>query len=269
MKKKWLIGLVALFMSVVLEKFGLKSASSAFVLEFPPYRLTSPKRICVLVWQNLKLFLIKITTIFVSMNVIVWCLSSFSFGFGYVPQTGERSMLEVLGAIFAPIFAPLGFNNWGAVSALIAGIVAKEIVVSSIAIFNGISKAGADLNLDEQTNQIGASLTNPASAVYFTPASALSYMSFCLLYTPCLATMAVLKKEIGLKWTLISIFSQVIVAYIVAFLVYNCYLLLENFGFIEMLLVFISIFVILISLICVCSHLFQKNKCKKCGLCKM
>ena len=285
----YLLGVItALFISVVLEKFGLKTTQTAFILEFPPYRLSKPKRILQLVWLNMKSFLIKITTIFVSMNIIVWCLSSFSFTFSYVPLSNEKSMIQVLGEFLAPIFAPLGFNNWGAVSALLAGIVAKEIVVSSIAIFNGISVAtgssaqqqiktnnnfenienNSNNSIITTNNQISQSLNNPQSAVYFTSSSSLSYMTFCLLYCPCIATMSVLSKEIGIKWTMIAIVIQLTVAYFISFLVFNLYNCYESFGLLTTILVILVVFLILISFICVVSFLRQKNKCKYCGLCR-
>lgn len=272
----YLLGvLTALFISVVLEKFGLKTTQTAFILEFPPYRISKPKRILQLVWLNMKSFLVKITTIFISMNIIVWCLSSFSFNFSYVPLSNEKSMIQVLGEFLAPIFAPLGFNNWGAVSALLAGIVAKEIVVSSIAIFNGINTATSSNNQQEVNNnsnstenQISQSLNNPQSAVYFTSSSSLSYMTFCLLYCPCIATMSVLSKEIGIKWTMIAIVIQLTVAYFISFLVFNLYNCYESFGLLTTILLISFVFLILTSFIYVISFCRKKNKCKHCGLCR-
>lgn len=285
----YLLGvLTALFISVVLEKFGLKTTQTAFILEFPPYRLSKPKRILQLVWLNMKSFLVKITTIFISMNIIVWCLSSFSFNFSYVPLSNEKSMIQVLGEFLAPIFAPLGFNNWGAVSALLAGIVAKEIVVSSIAIFNGISVAtgssaqqqiktnnnfenienNSNNSIITTNNQISQSLNNPQSAVYFTSSSSLSYMTFCLLYCPCIATMSVLSKEIGIKWTMIAIVIQLTVAYFISFLVFNLYNCYESFGLLTTILLISFVFLILTSFIYVISFCRKKNKCKHCGLCR-
>ncbi|MBR4407213.1 MAG: hypothetical protein IKT27_02765, partial [Clostridia bacterium] len=219
----YIIGVfVALFVGVMLDFFGLKNKESAFILEFPPYRFPDFKKVCKIAWLNLKLFVVKITTIFISMSVIVWCLGSFDFAFNYVAQSGGKSILQVLGEWLAPIFAPLGFGNWGAVSALIAGLVAKEVIVSSIAIFNGINSFG-----DASGQKLSESLMSSQSAVWFTPASALSFMSYALVYSPCLATMAIMKKEIGWKWTLIGIAIQLVVAYIVAFIVFNIFNLME------------------------------------------
>jgi len=259
----YLLGVfISLFVSIMLEKFGLPAQKSLFILEFPPYRMPNGIRLCKIIWQNMKLFLIRVTTVFISVNIIIWCLSNFSVNFLYIVESGEKSVLQILGEILMPLFLPLGFNNWGAVSALIAGFVAKELVVSSIAIFNGISVPTSDMS-----HQVSNSVLNSESAVHFTSASAISYMSFCLLYCPCLATIAVLKKEIGLKWTVIATIIQFIIAYFTAFIVFNLYNMAEIVGIFNLICVMITIFVILISIISFWSHLKDKRKCKKCGLC--
>ena len=259
----YLLGIfVSLFVSIMLEKFGLKTQKSLFILEFPPYRIPNIVRLLKIIWLNMKIFLIRVTTVFISVNIIIWCLSSFSLNFSYVVESGAKSMLQTLGEFLMPLFAPLGFDNWGAVSALIAGFVAKEIVVSSIAIFNGISVQETDIS-----HQVSKSVLNPESAVHFTSASAISYMSFCLLYCPCLATIAVLNKEIGLKWTIISTIIQFVVAYLTAFIVFNLYNMVEIVGVFNSICVMFAVFIILIATISVWSHLSEKKKCKKCGLC--
>ena len=260
----YIIGVfVALFVGVMLDFFGLKNKESAFILEFPPYRFPDFKKVCKIAWLNLKLFVVKITTIFISMSVIVWCLGSFDFAFNYVAQSGGKSILQVLGEWLAPIFAPLGFGNWGAVSALIAGLVAKEVIVSSIAIFNGINSFG-----DASGQKLSESLMSSQSAVWFTPASALSFMSYALVYSPCLATMAIMKKEIGWKWTLIGIAIQLVVAYIVAFIVFNIFNLMEVVGVFNVVMIVFASLLVLFSVFRLLSYLKSKNKCKYCGYCE-
>jgi uncharacterized membrane protein len=107
-----------------------------------------------------------------------------------------------------------------------------------------------------------------SSAVYFTSASALSFLSFALLYSPCLATMAVMKKEIGLKWTLIGIAIQLCVAYVIAFIVFNVYKLMQIVGVWNVCFIVIAILAVLISVFRLVSYLKMKNKCKLCGACK-
>ena len=251
---------VAILLSMILEKTVLKSKSQSFILEFPPYRVPKIKRIFNIISDNLKQFIIRIGSVIFSMNIIVWLLGSFSFGFNYIPTDGGISMLESLGRFLSPIFVPLGFGNWGATSALIAGLVAKEIIVSSIAIFNGINASETSVN-----QQIQSSIMNPNSSVFFTQSSVLSYLVFCLLYMPCIATMGVLNREIGIKWTFISILIEFILAYLISFIVYNVYNLCLTYGLGFILILLLGIFIILFSIIFVVKHLKSKDKCKLCG----
>lgn len=257
----YLLGVVvAILMSLIFEKTCLKSKEQSFILEFPPYRMMSAKRIFTLLWQNVKLFLIRVASLIVAMNVIVWLLSNFSFTFAYVGASGGVSILETMGRIISPIFAPLGFNSWGLVSALLAGLVAKEVIVSSIALFNGVDE-----------NALGAisnSLTNPSSAVFFASgASVLSYLVFCLLYFPCLATASVLSKEIGKKWTFIGVAIELIVAYVVSFIVYRLALAFESFGAVKVLICLLCLTVIIISILFVAKRIKNKKTCSNCKKC--
>lgn len=265
----YLLGVaVAITLSFVLEKTLLKSKEQTFILEFPPYRSMSCKRVFSVLWDNVKLFLIRVGTLIISMNVIVWILGNFSFTFAYVPNAGGASMLESLGKILSPIFIPLGFGSWGLVSALIAGLIAKEVIVSSIAMFNHVDEAtGGDIQ---------ASIKDPTSAVFFTsPAAVLSYLVFSLLYFPCLATTSVLSKEIGKKWTFIGIVIEFFVAYFVAMIVYNIARAIEIFGFAKVFVAFIIAVIIICAIVFLVKFLKKgkgcpyKNKCskncKKCG----
>ena len=197
---------------------------------------------------------VLISMIIVSINVIIWILSNFSFTFNYLKFSGQQSILQTLGKIIAPIFMPLGFGTWGASSAIIAGLIAKETVISSIAIFNGVS-----------LQNLSSSLTNISSAVSFTPASAISFMVFCLLYTPCLATLGILKKEIGTKWFAISLIIQFIIAYFVSFLLFNISNIIINKG-----ILFFVIIATALSIMCYAVYflLKKKNFCKRCNKCK-
>ncbi|MBQ7884707.1 MAG: ferrous iron transport protein B [Clostridia bacterium] len=253
---------VALLLSVLYEKTFLKSKDNAFIMEFPPYKLTKPKRMARLILDNAKQFLLRVGSLLVSVNVIVWVLSNFSFSFAFVQTQGGQSMLETLGKIFAPIFAPLGFGSWGATSALIAGLIAKEIIVASLAMFNGISNTAQNYHAN-----LSQSLTNPMSAVCFTPASALSYMVFCLLYSPCLATVSVLGKEIGKKWTLVSILVQFAVAYVIALVVNASVNLIMAKGIWLFLLVALVFAVCLFAIVYLLKKILKKRKCHGCSKC--
>ena len=225
---------VAMLLSFTLEKTVLKSKDQSFILEFPPYRNSGVKRIGLLLWQNVKSFIFRIGTLIIFMNVIVWFLSNFSFSFIYVKNTDYESALATLGKMFAPLFAPLGFNNWGLVSALLAGVVAKEMVVSSVMMFGGI-------------------------ALLAGPASALSYMVFCLLYSPCIASISVMAKEIGVKWTVIGVIIQLLVAYVVSMFVFFA------FGNLE---IAIGILLLLTSIFVIAQKVRKKKLCKGCAVCK-
>lgn len=257
----YLLGVVvAIVISKIFDSTILKSQKQTFILEFPPYRTTSLKRVGVILWKNLKVFLIKVGSVMISMNVIIWILSSFSFKFAYVPDDGGVSMLESIGKFFAPAFAPLGFGNWAVVSSLLAGLVAKEVVVSSIAMFNGIDASATKL--------ISNSILLSTSVVYFaSKASVLSFMVFCLLYTPCVASISMLLQEIGRKWTIVSIAIQLLTAYLVAFVIYNIAFAFEVFGFWKLFFVIVAFCCMLASVFFVVKILKKKHFCAGCDNC--
>lgn len=254
---------VAILISKILDLTLLKSERTSFILEFPPYRLTSLSRIGKILWKNVREFLVKVGSVMISMNIIVWILSSFSFSFRYVAGAGEgTSMLEQIGRFIAPIFTPLGFGNWAIVSSLLAGMVAKEVVVSSIAMFNGI-----DLNA---TKLLSASILLPTSAVFFpTQASVISFLVFCLLYTPCMASISMLLHEIGKKWTAISICIQLFTAYVLSFVIYNLCFAIEIFGFWKIFVTILGIFAVLFAIFVIYKKIKKKNLCTHCTGCEM
>lgn len=256
----YLLGVViALLLSLILEHKVLKSNTQSFILEFPSYKLPSIKRVLSIITENVKLFLIRIGTIIFALNMVIWILQSFSFTFKFVSTNGGKSMLQSIGEIVAPVFAPLGFGNWGATSALIAGLVAKEIIVSSIAMFNGVNVSGDGLK-----TQTMSSIMNPLSVVYFTPASALSFMVFCLLYAPCFATISVFKKEIGVKWTIIAIVLQFTIAYFMSYLFFNLYKVFDGSGSFNFIFILIGILTIFVSFIFVINKIRNKSLCSYC-----
>lgn len=245
---------VAISISRILDVTTLKSKTQTFILEFPPYRMTNLKRVFKILWLNLKSFIFKVGSIMISMNVIVWLLSSFTFKFSYVPENGGVSMLESVGRVLAPAFAPLGFGNWAIVCSLLAGLVAKEVVVSSIAMFNGIDASA--------TRLVSQSIMLPTSVVYFaSTASVVSFLVFCLLYTPCIASIAMLSQEIGKKWTFISIAIQFFAAYVLAFVVYNVSFAIEIFGCAAVMLTLLAVIIAFVCFVLV----FKRLKNKKCS----
>ncbi len=252
--------IVAILVSKILDMTLLKSKAQSFILEFPPYRKTSLKRVGKILWKNVKEFLLRVGSVMISMNIIIWLLSSFSFSFQYVPSSGGVSALESFGRILAPIFSPLGFGSWAVVASLLAGLVAKEVVVSSIAMFNGIDQNAIKL--------LSASLLLPGSVVFFSSrAAVVAFLVFCLLYTPCIASISMLLQEVGKKWTIISIFIQFGSAYILAFLTYQILFAAEIFGFFSVFAAIFSIFAIIFAIFYILRRIKKKKLCPHCEQC--
>ncbi len=208
--------LVALAVASFLNHGLLKSGERSFILEFPPYRLPSFRRVYTVIWQNCKAFVLKVATILLSFSVIVWILQNFTFTFAFVPNaSGEMSMLETIGRFLSVFFAPIGLGNYGIVISLVVGVMAKEMVVATMAIINKIP------NTTHFNDQLGASFFSTNSVIFFTPITAVVMMVFSLLYMPCISTIAVLRQEIGLKWTIFACFLQFSIAYVLCFLLFN------------------------------------------------
>ena len=213
----YVIGIiVGLVVANILSKTILKSDTNAFILEFPPYRIPKFKQILLVIYQNCKSFVIKVSTILLSFSIIVWVLQNFSFSFTYLPNDSSgESMLKTIGEAISVIFRPIGLDNWGIVVSLIVGVMAKEMVVGTMAIINGLPSG---VNFDKT---LGLSLITSGYTINFSPLTALIMMIFSLLYLPCISTIAVLKKEIGFKYTLIACVIQFFIAYFICFVIYQ------------------------------------------------
>lgn len=258
----YLLGVVvSISMSFFLEKTFLKSKEQSFILEFPPYRLPSAKRVVKVLWENVKLFIQRVGTLLIAMNIIVWVMSNFTFTMRYVPSS-EGSILESIGKVIAPIFIPLGFGSWGVSASIVAGIIAKEVIVTSIVMFNGLK--GKD--------GLVASFSDPANPVYFAgTANVLSFLTFCSIYSPCVTTMAVLWKEIGRKWTIIGVLIQFVVSYLITLFCFNVFRAIEAYGAAPVLLLLLAFVLILGAVILVIDRIKRKKvcayDCKSCGKC--
>ncbi len=220
--------IVSLLLAFILEKCvkSLKSGKQSFIMEMPPYRLPTFERVWQLILNNVKVFIIRVGTVIFALNVIVWVLSNFSFIHGFVPGTSYKSIFEVIGGFLAPVFRPLGFGNWKAVTSLLSGIVAKEIVISSIESLGGVSSIFSG---------------------DYASAAALAFMTFTLLYVPCVATLVAIKKETGWKWMLLSLILQLSVAYVFALAVYwAARLFAYNFGLALGLIIIIPVALIVV-----------------------
>lgn len=189
----YIIGIIAAILTALLFKNTiLKGKSAPFVMELPPYRLPTLKSLWLHVWERLKDFLTKAGTVLLGATVIIWFLESFDFSLHFIDDSSE-SMLATIGTFIAPVFTLCGFGDWRAAVSLLTGIAAKESVVSTMTILYG----GAD-----------------AIAAGFTSLSAFSFLVFVLLYTPCIAALSTIRREMqSAKWTLISIVYQLFAAW--------------------------------------------------------
>ena len=211
----YLLGIVvALIVAAILKRTMFKGISSPFVMELPTYKVPSLKGVLLHTWEKVKGFLRKAGTIILACSIILWALSIFPLGVEY---GSAGSVLGMIGGVIAPIFAPLGFGTWQAAVAIIAGLAAKEVVVSTFGTLAGM----------EEDDEEG--ITNLVHDT-FTPLSAYSFMAFTLLYTPCFAAIGAIKQETNsYKWALTMCAITLVTAYIVSFLIYNVGLL-AGFG---------------------------------------
>uniref|UniRef100_UPI003FEFF542 ferrous iron transport protein B n=1 Tax=Candidatus Fimivicinus sp. TaxID=3056640 RepID=UPI003FEFF542 len=202
----YLLGVVvAILCAFLLQKTVLKGGHAPFVMELPPYRLPTAKTLSLHVWEKLKDFLTKAGTVLLGASVVVWALQYFNFSFQHV-QDSSQSILGLIGTAIAPLFRPLGFGDWQSSVSLLSGLIAREQVVSSLGILYGTS---------------GAGLAAALQAVY-TPASAYAFMTFALLFIPCIAAVTTIRREMNSRrWTLIALGFQAVVAYLVTFVVYQ------------------------------------------------
>ena len=210
----YVLGLLfAILSGILLKKLVFKGEPAPFVLELPPYRLPTLKNIALHVWEKVKGFLIKAGTLILAMSVLLWFLQSFGFeggGFGMVSNE-ECSILGAIGSFLAPLFAPLGFGTWQAAVALLSGLIAKEMVVSSMSMFYGFSVTAS-----------GAAIAAALGSTFQSPLAAYSFLVFVLLYVPCVAAVSTIRKEMNsAKWTLASICWQLGAAWLGSFLVYQ------------------------------------------------
>lgn len=207
----YLLGIViAVLSGFILKKTILQGEVAPFVMELPPYRIPTLKGLMIHMWDKGKGFVKKAGTIIFSVAVVIWFLQYFNFSFQAVVDPGD-SMLGAIGKTIVPVFAPLGFGDWKSAVALITGFVAKEAVVSTMGILHGVADA-----TQGSTDLITALQTS------FTPLTAYAFMAFSLLYMPCMAAFATIKREMNSwKWTLITVGYSTGVAWLVAFLIFR------------------------------------------------
>ena len=196
----YLLGIVVgIIVSNISHRTVFKGEAVPFVMELPNYRMPSAKSLGRLVWDKSKDFLTRAFTVIFVATLIVWFLSSFSPELALIDDP-QDSILALISGWIAPIFVPLGFGSWQFVTALVAGFLAKETVVSTLGVlFSGTA----------------------AMSTLLSPLGALSFLVFCLLYTPCAAAIASAKRELGGKWALGIVVLQCVIAWICAFIVHG------------------------------------------------
>lgn len=197
----YIFGIIcAIIYALILKSTKFKGEPVPFVMELPNYRLPSAKSVVHLIWEKAKGFIEKAFTIIFVASIIIWFLQTFDAKFN-VAESPEQSLLAMIGSLVAPIFAPLGFGDWRVSTALITGFTAKESVVSTLTVLMG---GNAEL-----------------VSTLFTPFTAAVFLVFTLLYTPCVAAIATVKREMGgTKAAVATVIIQCAIAWCVAFLIH-------------------------------------------------
>ena len=196
----YLFGIVmGILMALIFKKTTFKGEAVPIVMELPNYRMPGAKNVLHLLWDKAKDFLQRAFTVIFIATILIWFLQNFDMGMHMVKDS-QNSILALLAGFLAPIFLPVGFGDWRIVTALISGFMAKESVVSSLTVLFGTTAA------------LQGSITTVGAA---------SLLVFCLLYTPCVAAIASVKRELGGKWAAGMVVGQCVIAWIAAFAVYQ------------------------------------------------
>lgn len=196
----YVFGIVmGIVMALIFKKTAFKGEAVPFVMELPNYRMPGAKNVGHLLWDKAKDFLQRAFTVIFIATIVIWFLQNFDTGLNMVSDS-QHSILALVAGALAPIFIPVGFGDWRIVTALISGFLAKESVVSSLTVLFG------------STVTLQGSLTTVGVA---------ALLVFCLLYTPCVAAIASVKRELGGKWAVAMAIGQCVIAWIMAFVVYH------------------------------------------------
>lgn len=196
----YLIGIVTgIVVAVVLKKTIFRGEAVPFVMELPNYRLPRMKNVLRLMWDKASEFLQRAFTIIFVATIVIWFLENFDTSFNLVHDSGD-SILAVIAGWIAPIFSPMGYGDWRITTALFTGFLAKETVVSTINVLFG---AGTIIS------------------TVISPLSAMALLVFCLLYTPCVAAVTSVKRELGTRWMFIIIAFQCVIAWLMSLIVYG------------------------------------------------
>ena len=189
--------LVGILTALLFKRTLFKGEPVPFVMELPNYRLPNAQNVLHLLWEKSKDFLQRAFSVILVATIVVWCMKSFNFRLNFVEDSHD-SILAVISGVLVPIFRPLGLGDWRIITSLISGFMAKESVVSVMEVLLG---------------------TGSRVAAFLTPLKAVSMLAFCLLYTPCVAAIAAIRRELGSRWGLAVVFGQCAIAWIAALIV--------------------------------------------------
>lgn len=184
-------------MALLTKKHMFRGEAVPFVMELPNYRMPGAKNVGQLLWEKAKDFLQRAFTVIFVATIVIWFLQTFDIHLNIVSDS-QNSILAVMAGWIAPVFAPLGFGDWRISTALITGFMAKESVVSTLSVLFG------------STESLMAAMN---------PLSVLSLLVFCLLYTPCVAAISAVKRELGGKWAAGMVVGQCVIAWVAAWIV--------------------------------------------------
>ena len=203
--------IVGIIMALIFKSTLFRGNPIPFVMELPNYRLPSAKSVGLLMWEKAKDFLTKAFTVIFAASIVIWFLQTFDTRLNVVSDSSQ-SLLADIGQIISPVFKPAGFNDWRIATSLITGFTAKEAVVSTMSVLLGVG-----------TDQLAGALTS----LFPSTLSAVSFLLFTLLYTPCVAAVATIKRELNSTVKTAGIvFLQCLVAWIVSVCVYQVGMLL-------------------------------------------
>ena len=218
----YLLGIAtAVGAGILLKTLVFKKDSVPFIMELPAYHMPRPKNVIRELWEKLRSFLVRASTIIAGATVVIWLLSNFNFSFDMVEANSAESILGMLGTFLQPIFVPLGFasgaDGWKAVVAILTGLIAKEMVVSTMGILYTPGASG-----DAPEGEMAGSALAVALAARFSPAAALSFMAFNLLSVPCMAAVATARSEMhSTKWFWGTILFWMLCAWSVSFVIFQ------------------------------------------------
>lgn len=209
----YIFSIVLILLFALIYKKIIPTKDDLFILEMPKYRVPSIKKCAIDAWVVIKEFLVKVGSLILFFSVIVWILQNFSFEFKYLNNKNfNKSMLYNLSKLFVPVFSIIGLGSVGIVVAIFSGVVAKEMIVVSLSMLNGVSSS---MSLLTESLKLSSSMCS------FSPVSSIVFLVFVLIYSPCISALVSIKNELGLRQALYVFVVQFVLAFLVSFLIYK------------------------------------------------